>query len=63
MEQERRSGDLAVELVEAKIDSHIDMCVIRYDAIHSRLIRIETILITIAGAILLLLLNIALKIH
>jgi len=63
MENDRRVEDIEMKLVGAKIDSHIDMCIIRYEAIHARLKRIETILITIAGALMLLLLNIAFKVH
>ena len=70
MELDRRKEDLEVRLVEAKIDGHIDVCAVRYEgigvetrAIHARLKRIEHTLLAVAGAIMILLVNIALKIH
>jgi hypothetical protein len=54
--------------VGSKIDSHIDICSVRYAAlekelsgVHARLKRLEQIGLTIAGAIILLLLNLVLK--
>ena len=54
--------------VDHKIDSHIDVCAIRYESIereirgvNARLKRLESILIGFAGAIILLLLNIMTK--
>jgi hypothetical protein len=54
--------------VDHKIDSHIDVCAIRYESIeremrgvNARLKRLEGILIGCAGAIILLLLNIMTK--
>ena len=51
-----------VQSVEAKIDSHIDVCAVRYEgiesqirAVNARLKRIEQIGLTVAGAILLML--------
>jgi hypothetical protein len=51
-----------VQSVEAKIDSHIDVCAVRYEGIetqirgvNARLKRIEQIGMTVAGAILLML--------
>lgn len=53
--------------VEAKIDSHVDICAVRYEGIavqmrgvNARLKRLEAILIGAAGAIIALLLKIAL---
>lgn len=53
--------------VEAKIDSHVDICAVRYEGIdvqmrgvNARLKRLEAILIGVAGAIIALLLKIAL---
>jgi hypothetical protein len=50
-----------VQSVEAKIDSHIDVCAVRYEGIetqirgvNARLKRIEQIGMTVAGAILLM---------
>jgi hypothetical protein len=54
--------------VEAKIDSHVDVCAVRYEGIeremrgvNARLKRLEAILITGAGAIILLLAHLATK--
>jgi hypothetical protein len=48
--------------VEAKVDSHIDVCAVRYEGIavemrgvNARLKRIEQILISVAGALILFL--------
>lgn len=53
--------------VEAKINSHVDICAVRYEGIdiqmrgvNARLKRLEAILIGVAGAIIALLLKIAL---
>jgi len=55
--------------VEAKVDGHIDVCAVRYEgigeqirAVHARLKRIEQIGIAVAGAIILLLIKIVLKV-
>lgn len=52
--------------VESRIDSHIDICAVRYEGlekqfqgVNARLKRVETILIGVAGTIILLLLKIA----
>ena len=54
--------------VDHKIDSHIDVCAIRYESIeremrgvNARLKRLESILIGCAGAIILLLLNLMMR--
>jgi len=54
--------------VDAKIDAHVDVCAVRYEGIeremrgvNARLKRLEAILITGAGAIILLLAHLALK--
>jgi hypothetical protein len=54
--------------VDKKIDSHIDVCAVRYEKIegemrgvNARLKRIEMIFVGAAGAIILLLLNLVLK--
>jgi hypothetical protein len=56
--------------VDHKIDSHIDICAIRYEGIeketrgiHARIKRLEQILVTGCGAIIMLLLTIILKAH
>ena len=54
--------------VEAKIDSHVDVCAVRYEGIeremrgvNARLKRIEQIMIGGAGTVILLLVHLALK--
>jgi hypothetical protein len=56
--------------VNAKIDSHVDVCAVRYEGIeremrgvHARIKRLEQILITGGGAIIMLLLTMMIKGH
>ena len=56
--------------VDHKIDAHVDVCAIRYEGIeketrgiHARIKRLEQIVISGSGAIILLLLTIILKAH
>ena len=56
--------------VNAKIDAHVDVCAVRYEGIeretwgiHARIKRLEQILITGGGAIIMLLLTMILKGH
>ena len=58
----------SVNEVNAKIDSHIDICSIRYEGIeremrgvNARLKRLETILIGGAGSIIILLITLVVK--
>jgi hypothetical protein len=58
----------SVNEVNAKIDSHIDICSVRYEGIeremrgvNARLKRLETILISAGGAIILLLITLVVK--
>jgi hypothetical protein len=60
---------VTVTEVDAKVEGHIDVCAVRYEgiaeqmrAVHARLKRIEHIGLTVAGAILLLLVKIVLKV-
>ena len=46
---------------DTKIDSHIDICVIRYESIEARLKRLEQIMICTTGFIIMLLLGLVLK--
>lgn len=53
-----------IQQLEGRIDGHIDVCAVRYEgieiqmrAVHARLKRIEQIGLTVAGAILLLLIK------
>lgn len=43
--------------LEARVNTHEEVCAIRYEGIHARLKRLETILIGSAGAIILLLIS------
>ena len=59
---------LTIQQVKSDIDSHIDICAIRYESIekemrgvNARLKRLETILISSAGAIVLLLISLVIK--
>jgi hypothetical protein len=47
--------------VEAKLMSHEHVCAVRYEGINARLKRLEQILIGSAGAILLLLVSVVIK--
>jgi len=47
--------------VEARLATHEQVCAERYSGINARLKRLETILIGSAGAIILLLLNLVIK--
>ncbi len=47
--------------LEAQLNTHEEVCAIRYEGINSRLKRLETILIAAAGSIILLLLSLILK--
>ena len=56
--------------VDHKIDAHVDICAIRYEGIeketrgiHARIKRLEQILVTGCGAIIMLLLTMILKGH
>jgi hypothetical protein len=52
----------SVSEVEAKLMTHEEVCAVRYEGINARLKRLETILIGSAGAIIILLLSIVLKV-
>jgi len=56
--------------VDHKIDAHVDICAIRYEGIeketrgiHARIKRLEQILITGGGAIIMMLLTMLTKVH
>ena len=46
---------------EAKIDAHVDICVVRYEMINARLKRLENIMVCTTGFIIVLLLGLVLK--
>lgn len=52
-----------MDKTEARLDTHEEVCKIRYEAINARLKRIEVTLMTTAGAIITGLAAIAVKIH
>lgn len=43
--------------LEVTVTSHIDVCAVRYEAIHARLKRLENLLMKFGGAIILILLT------
>ena len=49
--------------VDARLSTHEAVCATRYEGINARLKRLEQILIGSAGAIIVLLLSLALKMH
>jgi len=56
--------------VDHKIDAHVDVCAVRYEGIekemrgiHARIKRLEQILITGGGAIIMMLLTMLMKVH
>ena len=60
----------SIDQVNAKVDAHVDVCAVRYQgieeqmrAVNARLKRLEQILVSCAGAIMLLLVGIVLKVH
>jgi hypothetical protein len=48
--------------VENRLMTHEEVCAVRYEGINARLKRLETILIGSAGAIILLLLSLVIKV-
>jgi hypothetical protein len=56
--------------VDARVTAHVDICAVRYQgiedqmrAVNARLKRMEQVLISCAGAIMILLVGIVLKVH
>ncbi len=47
----------SVQELEVTVTSHIDVCTVRYEAIHARLKRLEGLLLKVGGAIILVLLG------
>lgn len=47
----------SVQELEVTVTSHIDVCAVRYEAIHARLKRLEGLLLKVGGAIILVLLG------
>ena len=46
-----------VQDLEVTVTSHIDVCAVRYEAIHARLKRLESLLMRVGGTIILILLT------
>jgi hypothetical protein len=51
----------SISEVEAKLMSHEQVCAVRYEGIHARLKRLEQILVGSAGAIILMLIGLVIK--
>jgi len=43
--------------LEVTVTSHIDVCTVRYEAIHARLKRLEQLMLKVGGAIIVILLG------
>ena len=52
----------SIDQTEARLNTHEEVCTLRYESICARLNRLETIGLTVAGAILLLLIKIAFEV-
>ncbi len=50
-----------IDKTEARLDKHEEICALRYDGICARLKRLEGVGLTVAGTIIILLLNIVVK--
>ena len=50
-----------IDQTEARLNTHEEVCAVRYEGICSRLKRLESVGITAAGAIIMLLLSIIMK--
>jgi len=46
-----------VQELETTVTSHIDVCAVRYEAIHARLKRLERLVMSVGGTIILILLG------
>jgi hypothetical protein len=45
----------SVQELEVTVTSHIDVCAVRYEAIHARLKRLERLVISVGGTVILVL--------
>lgn len=52
-----------IDQTEARLNTHEEVCALRYDGICARLKRIEGLGVTVAGAIIMLLISIILKMN
>jgi hypothetical protein len=46
----------SLQELEVTVTSHIDVCAVRYEAIHARLKRLESLVIKVGGTIIVILL-------
>ena len=53
----------SIDETEARLNTHEAVCAERYSGINARLKRIEGLGLTVAGAIIMLLVSIVLKVH
>ena len=51
----------SIDQTEARLNTHEEVCALRYDGICARLKRLENVGMTVAGAIIMMLLGILLK--
>lgn len=51
-----------IDKTEARLNTHEEVCALRYDSICARLKRLESVGVTVAGAIILLLVKIAFQV-
>ena len=52
----------SIDQTEARLNTHEQVCALRYDSICARLKRLETIGLSVSGAIILLLIKIAFEV-
>ena len=52
-----------IDQTEARLNTHEEVCALRYEGICARLKRLEGVGLTAAGAIIMLLIGILLKVH
>lgn len=50
-----------IDKTEARLNTHEEVCTLRYESICARLKRLESVGLTVAGAIIMLLISIAMK--
>jgi len=46
-----------VQELEVTVTSHIDVCAVRYEAINARLKRLEKVILTVGGSVIVILLG------
>jgi len=52
-----------IDQTEARLNTHEEICALRYEGITARLKRLENVGMTVAGAIIMLLVSIMVKLH